>query len=584
LIRIQIYVLEEFGMKSKKFLWIAAAFLVAGIISACAEEEGGLEELVVGEVVTLSISQSDTVVTPGGTVRFTPTVKVGGKTVPLPFIKWTLSGFTDSGTMLTPTAAEEPISESTEEPISESPAGLAQAIGENAADEPADGQTPNPIELTTDTPVTLTVAEGETATKLSVKAAATVSGKTVSKTVEIPINGGGLTIQPGTAVSRGGKRQFTAYYDRDALTSGVTWIVSGQNGETAITVSGYLSVDADETAKTLTVKASYNSEYEANIIIQVTDPASGNPPSNNGGKSLKETFGIPDTDDKVQDVTNTFSAVHNFIQNGGLSPEQTTIQLGDWIDLEDGITVADYNEEGAFSYTAEKAVEPVTWTVTNATGQFSMFSPRDKEPRGTWCRLIVVGINSFNAVNGNNTPHVVFQFQNIPVYRRMNPTDTNAGGYRDSEMRRYLTDVAEDGNNGKFLEGLKNAGVPVETALWAPKRIVSVKNGQGVIEDLLWLPTERELFGSGTWSVSADETEGNQARLEYYTDKDSLAKFCAKFWTNATIIADYFDWWRAASPSGRYGSTFCGLASGGEPIDYTYANYAGGCVPAFCVR
>lgn len=50
--------------------------------------------------------------------------------------------------------------------------------------------------------------------------------------------------------------------------------------------------------------------------------------------------------------------MYAYIQAGGLA--DNVIRLGGWIDLEGGITVGAYGK-GAFSYTPEEAVEPITW-------------------------------------------------------------------------------------------------------------------------------------------------------------------------------------------------------------------------------
>jgi hypothetical protein len=62
----------------------------------------------------------------------------------------------------------------------------------------------------------------------------------------------------------------------------------------------------------------------------------------------------------------------------------------------------------------------------------------------------------------------VFLFQNIPVIRRMNETDSNKGGYPGSEMREYLTK--------NFLAGLIEAGVP-EGVLGGPLGLCQRKTG-----------------------------------------------------------------------------------------------------------
>jgi hypothetical protein len=202
----------------------------------------------------------------------------------------------------------------------------------------------------------------------------------------------------------------------------------------------------------------------------------------------------------------------------------------------------------------------------------------DLGKNGKLLRLIVAGIDSFAATNRDAPAHVVFQFQNVPGEHRMNASDTNAGGYRESEMRRYLT--------GNFLRGLVAAGVP-EGVLYAPTRHIA-NRGQGAtaadpLADRLWLPTERELFENGKsvydgttygpYSVTAYETAANQARLEYYANNTRRVKYNAK---GAM-------WWWEASPYAGSAAYFCYVLYYGFAY-ISYASAVGGCAPAFCVR
>jgi hypothetical protein len=188
------------------------------------------------------------------------------------------------------------------------------------------------------------------------------------------------------------------------------------------------------------------------------------------------------------------------------------IRLGDWIDLEGGLTVEDHNAGGGGFSSGDEGMH---WNA-NIT-----LNGADK---GKMCGLIVVGINPFKDLNGNGgTPHVVFQFQNIPVLRRMNPTASNAGGYPESEMRVYLT--------GEFLSGLKDAGVP-EGVLWGPSRVVSGKeNGAKTINDTLWLPTEREMFGSRLWSVEPMKRQGIRRGFRIMPTPPPALKFTRRILT-----------------------------------------------------
>jgi hypothetical protein len=312
----------------------------------------------------------------------------------------------------------------------------------------------------------------------------------------------------------------------------------------------------------ITVKAAKNGysispdSQSVKVLYMPAVVAANNP-------SIKAKFGITATG--TDGVKAAFNTLHDFIQGGGLAAQSGVIKTGDWIDLEGGLTVEAYDGTdnkggGGFSHDATKAVEKVY----NKGAAW-----------GTLCRLIVVGVNSFNGKNGNNTPHVVFQFQNTPGTRRMNASRTIAGGYASSEMRTYLT--------GNFLTGLNNAGVP-DGVLWAPARVLSKGNtgtGATEISDKLWLPTEWEMIGE-RWYSADGETADNQAWLAYYTDSNIRKKA----WCGDT--GDYpnmtYGWWYWMG-SLRSGNTtsFCAGNGSGDSSGYDPSS-AGGVAPAFCVN
>jgi hypothetical protein len=295
--------------------------------------------------------------------------------------------------------------------------------------------------------------------------------------------------------------------------------------------------------------------------------------------SIKVKFGV-DVDLTGKDaVYAAFHELSAFIKKRGLSDQPDVIKLGDWIDLEGGLSVAPYGEG---DYTGELSAE-------NTDINESVWS--SEVYRGKTLRLIVVGINSFQSKNGyayqgepEPSDHVVFQFQNVPVIRRMNKTGTNDGGYALSEMRKYLVPVGDEGGN--FLEGLKTAGVPDEV-LWAPTRHVA-NGGYGTVtntdamNDLLWLPTEREMFGNSDsetyYSSAAYETTENQARLEYYDGDKRREKFFV-FETGSVSVWAYWE----SSPYSGNSTLFCLVTNSGHPFPAP-ARDPGGVAPAFCVR
>jgi hypothetical protein len=268
-----------------------------------------------------------------------------------------------------------------------------------------------------------------------------------------------------------------------------------------------------------------------------------------GAKDLKVRFGISTSG--AAGVTEAFNALHYLISSPKAGDDFTTaIQLGDWVDLD------------SLAVNADSAGTPNT-----NYGYIFETANTDLGAHGKLLRLIVVGKNSFTGINSNNTPHVVFQFQNVPGYHRMNPTNTNVGGYAASEMKAYLI--------GNFYTGLTAAGVP-DGVVWEPRR--AVWNGYGsttvdTITDKLWLPTEWEMFDASISSTY--ENSGNQAWLEYYTDDLSRIKYNS---SNTAV------WYREASPMTPLGGTmFADVHESGFSAGFS-ASAAGGVAPAFCVK
>jgi hypothetical protein len=280
--------------------------------------------------------------------------------------------------------------------------------------------------------------------------------------------------------------------------------------------------------------------------------------------SIKKKFGVTLTG--KAGVNAAFQELHAFIQNGGLDTATNVIQLGNYIDLEGGLTVTAYGEGGG--------------GFSSANDWNSTITIQDAD-RGKLSRLIVVGINSFQDyasyvyqedTDNPSRPHVVFQFQNIPVTRRMNDlntagSSTNTGGYPASEMREYL--------KKNFYDGLTTtAGVPAEV-LWAPSRVMATADATDKkmpINDLLWLPTLYEMLGE--YSVTA-ETQQNQPRLAY-NDNSSRKKVDKSRTT-------YKAYWLA---SGEFtgNAAFYTVKTDGKKNSTSGAVNPLGVAPAFCVQ
>jgi hypothetical protein len=277
-------------------------------------------------------------------------------------------------------------------------------------------------------------------------------------------------------------------------------------------------------------------------------------------------FQVEGTDSTA--VRTTFTRVSAFVKSAETKTAISVgIHLGDYIDLP-AFVVNGYNG-----------------TANSTSADYGYINETNADLGGTKgykLRLIVVGINSFQSTGSyvapteNNVPHVVFQFQNLPGTQKMNTSGTNSGGYTSSLMRKYLVQV--DGVGGNFLAGLEDAGVPTDV-LWGPKRSMAKARSDAagadcnVIEDLLWLPTEREMFGSQSYSALS-ETAANQAHLEYY---DSAAKR-TKYNMGGTSY-----YWCLASPKSDTPAYFCQTTSSGTAAMNPMSSGAD-VAPAFCVR
>jgi hypothetical protein len=193
-------------------------------------------------------------------------------------------------------------------------------------------------------------------------------------------------------------------------------------------------------------------------------------------------------------------------------------------------------------------------------------------------RIVLAGLNSYRGTGDYEVSknHIAFVFRNIPLRKRMNPSDDNAGGYNASEVRAFLDGTYGDGTGDRagvttaaFLNALKGQ---IGDHVLPIRKLLSNKTEWGWATYSLWLPTEDEVFGASAWGQS-DYGDGIKVHLPIY-QKSSLYR--VKRYNGAR------DWWRESSPHSGSAAFFCHVGTGG----YTYyltAAAVGGCAPAFCV-
>lgn len=149
-----------------------------------------------------------------------------------------------------------------------------------------------------------------------------------------------------------------------------------------------------------------------------------------------------------------------------------------------------------------------------------------------------------------------FVFHNFYGKHQMNETPTNKGGWRDSEMRRYVTE--------KILPLLPDDLAEVIV----PTKIRQIRDGkEQVSKDKLFLLSCAQVFGRH-WNAEPDDTQ-----LEIFKLGTNRVKGDTK--GNA-------DWWWLRS-GGNSSSYFQYVNSGGS-YSSDYANFAFGVVLGFCIN
>ena len=178
-------------------------------------------------------------------------------------------------------------------------------------------------------------------------------------------------------------------------------------------------------------------------------------------------------------------------------------------------------------------------------------------------RLMIMGFNTVLHCGDVEVvkPHIIMQFRNCVLEKRMNATDTNTGGYPSAELRDWLND--------KFAEGLKTV---LGNYLLEIPRLYSTKGNWNWYKDKVFLPTEAEVWGTQVWGEKT--WNGFQAQWPVYRDS-SVYKV-------KQLNGSRKGWWEA-TPSNDNTSCFCTCFSDGSAYSAGAAGWAGGIAPAICV-
>jgi hypothetical protein len=209
-------------------------------------------------------------------------------------------------------------------------------------------------------------------------------------------------------------------------------------------------------------------------------------------------------------------------------------------------------------------------------------------------RIVLSGFNTYKSFGDTEIPqnHVLFSFRDIPLRKRMNPTDTNTGGYIASEARAFLEGLNGDGTGdmanvttAAFLNALK-AQLGADRLLTL-RKAHSIKSSQAWANYTLFLPSELEVTGYPTYGdegvyMPAITSPAIAARAGWNTNVQfpifsQSGFYRIKRYNGARM------WYFLQTPYSASAAAFCSIAANGATSSY-FASAVGGCAPAFCVR
>lgn len=184
---------------------------------------------------------------------------------------------------------------------------------------------------------------------------------------------------------------------------------------------------------------------------------------------------------------------------------------------------------------------------------------KDMLINGTNYRVDIIGKNHDDLADGSGKAPLTFQLHDCyTTTYPMNDTNTNVGGWRDSQMRTQTMPA---------LKALMPA--EVQAGIRPVNKLTSAGNQSSSIvttSDELFLPSEVEIFGSTSYSFAGEGTQ-----YEYYQAGNSKVK-------NQNGSAN--SWWERSPFSGDSAS-FCPVRSRGT-AGASYASSLYGVAFCFC--
>lgn len=306
---------------------------------------------------------------------------------------------------------------------------------------------------------------------------------------------------------------------KDALRFKLTFLSASPRGNTAVMrdSEGRVKAAEPEAEDDVVVKRNLESEEKARADYDKAITAHGD---SIDGRNLLDVLG-------VENVADAFKALHEKCDAGDF----TGLMLGDYLDL------------------PEMTVDGTKYA-HNANYQN--------------LRVVIAGFNFYKGAGDteNAKNHILWVFRNVVLQRRMNASDTNAGGYGASAMKKFLDEV--------FAAGLgEEIGAQY---LYTVRRAISKKGSTEWISCTVFLPTTVEVFGVDTYGDDQNAWNTN-TQIPLYRSGSFYR--CKRF--NGSRA-----WWWLGTPEASNAAGFCRVSYYGHSGSGDAGSADGGVAPAFC--
>lgn len=178
-------------------------------------------------------------------------------------------------------------------------------------------------------------------------------------------------------------------------------------------------------------------------------------------------------------------------------------------------------------------------------------------------KVEIVGFNHDDLADGSGKAGITFGLKNLMVNtRKMNSTNTNAGGFTGSDMYDWL--------QGTLLNNLPS---DLHAVVKSVNKKTSAGNQSSTINTnamKIFLFSEIEIFGRIRYSYSGEGTQYSR-----FANASSRIKYLSNGSGSAV-------WWWERSPYYDYTENFCNVYSDGDASNYGSRNSGGVCF-GFCV-